>query len=73
MQCLHSECGWGDQLSCLSPGGALLPQLRNLMELTWLLKLRHEKCNSYLIGSFLYIHIVLQDLIIIITSLVSIK
>ena len=30
----------GDQLPCLSPCGALLPQLRNLMELTWLLKLR---------------------------------
>ena len=30
----------GDQLPCLSPGGALLPQLRNIMELTWLLKLR---------------------------------
>ena len=30
----------GDQLPCLSPGGALLPQLRNLIELTWLLKLR---------------------------------
>ena len=30
----------GDQLPCLSPGGALLPQLRNLLELTWLLKLR---------------------------------
>ena len=29
-----------DQLPCLSPGGALLPRLRNLVELTWLLKLR---------------------------------
>ena len=33
----------GDQLPCLSPGGALLPQLRNLIELTWLLKLRYTR------------------------------
>ena len=34
----HSNAG--DELPCLSPGGALLLQLRNLIELTWLLKLR---------------------------------
>ena len=42
----------GDQLPCLSPGGALIPQLRNLIELTWLLKLRYKNCNSYLIECF---------------------
>ena len=51
-QCSVCIANAGDQLPCLSPGGALLPQLRNLVELTWLLKLRYKNCNSYLIGYF---------------------
>ena len=39
-QCSAYIANAGNQLPCLSPGGALLPKLRNLMELTWLLKLR---------------------------------
>ena len=39
-QCSVYIANAGDQLPCLSPGGALLPQLQNLIELTWLLKLR---------------------------------
>ena len=51
-QCSVYIANAGDQLPCLSPGGALLAQLRNLMELTWLLKLRYKNCNSYLIECF---------------------
>ena len=51
-QCSVYIANSGDQLPCLSPGGALLPQLRNI-ELTWLLKLRYKNCNSYLIGCFI--------------------
>ena len=39
-QCSVYIANAGDQLPCLSPGGALLPQLRNLIELTCLLNLR---------------------------------
>ena len=52
-QCSVYIANAGDQLPCLSPGGALLPQLQNLIELTWLLKLRYKNCNSYLIGCFI--------------------
>ena len=51
-QCRVYIANAGDQLPCLSPGGALLPQLRNLIELTGLLKLRYNNCNSYLIECF---------------------
>ena len=51
-QCSVYIANAGDQLPCLSPGGAFLPQLRNLIELTWLLKLRYNNCNSYLIECF---------------------
>ena len=51
-QCSVYIANAGDQLPCLSPGGALLPQLRNLIELIWLLKLRYKNCNSYLIECF---------------------
>ena len=39
-QCSVYIANADDQLPGLSPGGALLPQLRNLIELTFLLKLR---------------------------------
>ena len=52
-QCCVYIANAGDQLPCLLPGGALLPQLRDLIELTWLLKVRRYKiCNSDLIGCF---------------------
>ena len=64
-QCSVSIANAGDQLPCLSPGGALLPQLRNLVELTWLLKLGLKMIQElqFLFNwMFRYRHIVLKIL-----------
>ena len=68
-QCSVYIANAGDQLPCLSPGGALLPQLRNLIELTIKIKMIQEL--QFLFNwMFRFMNIVQQDLMMIITNFI---
>ena len=69
MQCYIANAG--DQLPCLSPGGALLPQLQKSHRINLAIKIKMIQELQFLFNwMFRYMNIVLQDLIIV-TNFIS--